>query len=90
VKDVRAPMPRQFKDSERHKMKKDYAFPHSRLDRDCDGITIRQYFAAKAMHALLLTEYKGPKAVYQGWEDALAHESFFIADAMIKKSSEAS
>ena len=67
-------------------METDFAFPHSRLGSDCDGITMHQYFAAKAMHALLMTEYKGRKAVYDGWDDALAHEAFLIAKAMMRKS----
>jgi hypothetical protein len=62
-----------------------YAFPHSRLGSDADGMTLRQYYAAQAMHALLMTEYKGSKAVYEGWDAALAHEAFLIADAMLKK-----
>jgi hypothetical protein len=29
------------------------AFPHSRLGSDADGMTLRDYFAAKAMQGLL-------------------------------------
>ena len=28
------------------------AFPHSRLGSDCDGMSLRDYFAAKAMQGL--------------------------------------
>jgi hypothetical protein len=61
------------------------AFPHSRLGSDADGMTLRDYFAAKALQALLTTEYTVATGLYEGWTDSLAYEAYHIADAMIKR-----
>ena len=51
------------------------AFPHSRLGSDCDGMTLRDYFAAKAMQALVKTNYF----------DSTAEMAYEMADAMLKE-----
>ena len=54
------------------------AFPHSRLGSDADGMTLRDYFAAKALQGLLACPEVGGKV----WEFVeLAYE---YADAMLK------
>lgn len=64
-------------------MQNEPAFPHSRLGSDADGMTLRDYFAAKAMQSLMHTQYVD--MTYEGEIDALAHEAYFIADAMMRK-----
>jgi len=55
------------------------AFPHSRLGSDADGMTLRDYFAAKALQGLLAHPEVGGKV----WEFVeLAYE---YADAMLKE-----
>lgn len=54
------------------------AFPHSRLGSDADGMTLRDYFAAKALQGLLAC----PEVRGKVWEFVeLAYE---YADAMLK------
>jgi hypothetical protein len=48
------------------------------------GMTLRDYFAAKAMQTLLGSEYTSEHGLYEGWTRALAHESYMIADAMLR------
>jgi hypothetical protein len=51
------------------------AFPHSRLGSDADGMTLRDYFAAMAMQALLTRiEMSGAER---------ARDAYIIADAML-------
>lgn len=45
----------------------------------CSGISIRDYFAAKAMEAMVATEY-GSQVTCKKW----AEEAYEMADAMIK------
>ena len=57
------------------------AFPGLHPSKECHyqdaGMTLRDYFAAKAMHARLTT--------YQGtWYGGVAEEAYAIADAMLK------
>ena len=52
------------------------AFPHSRLGSDADGMTLRDYFAAKAMQALITR-------ISMSGEDQ-ARKAYEIADAMLK------
>lgn len=52
------------------------AFPHSRLGSDADGMTLRDYFAAKVMQALLT------RIPLSGGE--VAEDAYMIADAMLK------
>ena len=48
------------------------------------GMTLRDYFAAKAMQTLLGSEYTSEHGLHEGWMGALAHESYMVADAMMK------
>ena len=60
------------------------AFP-SAPDHQCGreyGITIRDYFAAKAMQAFAADAKRGPDTVYMNYEGA-AREAYKIADAML-------
>lgn len=73
------------------------AFPHRRIDRDESGMTLRDYFAAKAMQGLLAME---SAAEYVDEETGLidddiggtlfahtkflAREAYLIADNMLK------
>ena len=56
------------------------AFPFAFTDeaRVSDGMTLRDYFAAKAMHARLTT-YEGT------WFEGVAEEAYKAADAMLKE-----
>jgi hypothetical protein len=47
-----------------------------------DGMSLRDYFAAKAMQGLLQKAYS--KMTYEGESAALAHEAYRIANAMLK------
>lgn len=47
------------------------------------GMTLRDYFAAKAMQALMHTQYAD--MTYEGESAAMAHEAYRLADAMIKE-----
>jgi hypothetical protein len=55
------------------------AFPHSRLGSDSDGMTLRDYFAAKAMAAMLSLEVVHANC----GESELAKWSYQQADAML-------
>jgi hypothetical protein len=60
-----------------------YAFPHKFQSSPnettvCFGMTLRDYFAAKAMQAILSDpNYSNP-------DDKLAASAYYIADAMMK------
>jgi hypothetical protein len=56
------------------------AFPWTHGDMTCTGMTLRDYFAAKAMVGLLNC-YHNPK---EFTEQKLAEQSYEVADAMIK------
>jgi len=45
---------------------------------DADGMTLRDYFAAKAMHAIL----SNPD--YNNEDSVLASAAYYVADAMLK------
>jgi hypothetical protein len=52
----------------------------------CDGMTLRDYFAAKAMQGMLAhpTRYKPrPHEANLHWHTAMASEAYEIADAML-------
>lgn len=55
------------------------AFPHSRLGSDADGMTLRDYFAAKAMEGFLVCDTK-----YASDADMIARDAYVMADAMLK------
>ena len=48
------------------------------------GMTLRDYFAAKAMQTLLGSEYTSEHGLHEGWMGALAVLSYRMADAMMK------
>ena len=48
------------------------------------GMTMRDYFAAKAMQTLLGSEFTSEHGLQEGWMTSLAHESYMVADAMLK------
>ena len=57
------------------------AFPHSRLGSDADGMTLRDYFAAKAMQGLLAQSC----GTALGSDPKFAAEyAYATADAMLK------
>jgi hypothetical protein len=49
-----------------------------------EGMTLRDYFAAKAMQTLLGSEYTSKHGLHEGWMYAMAHESYMVADSMLK------
>lgn len=63
------------------------AFPHSRLGSDADGMSLRDYFAAKAMQAVLL---KWPPVLTEDQDairrdtEEIARGAYAMADAMLK------
>jgi hypothetical protein len=66
------------------------AFPlHSEvrpsLDTDWCGMTLRDYFAAKAMQSLMHTQYVD--MTYEGEPAAMAFEAYALADAMLAERS---
>lgn len=63
-----------------------YAFPFSLETQDktynCGGMSLRDYFAAKAMVGILIATARRDDKNYN--EDALASLSYTVADAMLK------
>jgi hypothetical protein len=61
-----------------------FAFPHQDVDYH-DGMTLRDYFAAKAMVALLTTDHWSPDArVPEDIIPEVCKEAYFFADEMMK------
>ena len=60
------------------------AFPSTHPDLSYMGMTLRDYFAAKAMQTLLGSEYTSEHGLHEGWMRAMAHEAYMVADAMMK------
>ena len=63
------------------------AFPATEdhgMNSGMPGMTLRDYFAAKAMQTLLGSEYTSEHGLHEGWMTSLAHESYMVADAMLK------
>jgi len=58
-------------------MKDEKAFPNPHL-RDDSGMTLRDYFAAKAMQAILSNPEYGDD------DTSLAGAAYYVADAMLK------
>lgn len=60
--------------------------PHSEqgraLDWQSEGMTLRDYFAARAMAAFAADAKRGPDTVYMNYGIA-AREAYLIADAML-------
>jgi hypothetical protein len=53
--------------------------PHERSVTTCDGMTLRDFFAAKAMQA-----NRARNSSYASWDD-LAKDAYELADAMLKE-----
>jgi hypothetical protein len=53
------------------------AFPNPHLTHET-GMTIRDYFAAKAMQGLI------PEYSMEGWETIVARKAYQVADAMME------
>jgi len=63
-----------------------HAFPTSQI-ADSDGMTLRDYFAAKAMQIILASQYED--GIYVGdldndSEHVCARSAYIMADAMLK------
>lgn len=48
-------------------------------------MSLRDYFAAKAMQTLLGSEYTSAHGLCEGWMSAMVRESYMVADAMLKE-----
>ena len=63
------------------------AFPSAFTGQD-EGMTLRDYFAAKAMQSIVLTEHyqkmETPTFKYEYIGTALAEDAYRVADAMLK------
>ena len=57
------------------------AFPHSRLGSDADGMTLRDYFAAKALMGMMAS--RNPNSPRFHPDDDAAYV-YAVADAMLK------
>lgn len=55
------------------------AFPHSRLGSDCDGMSLRDYFAAKAMQGVLMNP--GGLDMH---DPEIAEAAYEMADSMLR------
>ena len=55
------------------------AFPHTEIHDDYNGMTLRDYFAAKALQGFVGTEKEGGM-IY----DRVAEVAYMYADAMLK------
>lgn len=67
------------------------AFPQVSTDQNGDlyqpGLSMRDYFAAKAMQSLILDSFYQSEGKIKGWDefaDSLADEAYEIANAMIQ------
>jgi hypothetical protein len=66
------------------------AFPTPTHNLQNDGMTLRDYFAAKAMQTMVShrrTQFETDNDDYSDWDEffpIIAQESYWIADAMLK------
>jgi hypothetical protein len=59
------------------------AFPQEILGEQCYGMTLRDYFAAKALQGMLANQHQ-----FQSGDDAMfARDAYALADAMIAERS---
>lgn len=58
------------------------AFPFEYGTPGNKGMTLRDYFAAKAMHGFI--QYGATKGIYAPPDDELAKSAYDLADAMLK------
>ncbi len=62
------------------------AFPYVELDSTCnvnEGMSLRDYFAAKAMGSIILDPWYANQRIYNDVAQNIANESYVIADAML-------
>ena len=64
-------------------MNNEKAFPNPHL-RDDSGITMRDYFAAKAMQGLMHNYHPCDFLEHKGWIEDISMASYQLADAMLK------
>ena len=57
------------------------AFPHKKYDIGYAGMTLRDYFAAKAMQGIIAASNEDGGPYY--FEEAVAENAYLMADAMI-------
>ena len=57
---------------------------HGVPEMTCFGITIRDYFAAKAMQSMIGTHHESEMRGYAGWREEFAAEAYRFSDAMLK------
>ncbi len=66
-----------------------FPVPHNYIDRFGEGVTLRDYFAAKAMQALISSSIGNLSKAYVDDTDAInpiiAKASYETADAMLKE-----
>ena len=63
-------------------MKNEPAFPTVMVGEIEGGMTLRDYFAAKAMQGFI--QYSATKGIYTPPDNELAKASYDLADAMLK------
>ena len=64
-------------------MNKTAAFPWTHDDITCTGMTLRDYFAAKAMQGIIFNDGDFLDARY-GSPETIAFAAYHMADAMLK------
>jgi hypothetical protein len=71
------------------------AFPQVRTlpcgsHEECEGLSVRDYFAAKAMQALLASGEADVilETTDSDWPESIANDSYVMADAMLKARTE--
>ncbi len=57
------------------------AFPWTHGEMTCTGMTLRDYFAAKAMQAFIIANGPAPQG---GWPTYAERTAYLVADAMLK------
>ena len=66
-------------------MKNPQAFPtHPDASLSCDGMTLRDYFAAKAMQAILSSDRYHGLIGANRYEQRTAKDAYAVADAMLR------
>ena len=62
------------------------AFPVKTAMFDCTqpGMTLRDYFAAKAMQSFCSTYTRAPHSSTEEWLDSISTRAYMIADSMLK------
>lgn len=56
----------------------------SNLPMQSQGMTLRDYFAAKALPALFAVSANASALGHHGWQDEIAADAYELADAMLK------